>query len=213
MWPALGMASALWAGQATRLSTTLLQSSSNFVAGRGDQWQYLRFRVFCQQQPRCTRGSRSLAEVAEAGGGIPSEGARTLHIIHFNDVYQIEPRTVEPVGGAARFSTAVKAFQHRSPLLLFSGDCLNPSLMSAFTCGEQMVPVLNALGVQCAVTGNHGEYGCEGCMCVGWGGGGKEEGMESGMEQQSVCCLPPSLPRPLASSCGPHGPWRRFRFR
>ncbi|KAL4458863.1 hypothetical protein ABPG75_013728 [Micractinium tetrahymenae] len=73
-------------------------------------------------------------------------------------VYNIETRAVEPVGGAARFATAVRRAQAACdppPLVLFSGDCLNPSLMSAFTRGEQMVPVLNSLGVHCAATGNH----------------------------------------------------------
>ncbi len=73
-------------------------------------------------------------------------------------VYNIEPRAVEPVGGAARFATAVRRAQAACdppPLVLFSGDCLNPSLMSAFTRGQQMVPVLNMLGVHAAAVGNH----------------------------------------------------------
>ena len=50
-----------------------------------------------------------------------------LVILHFNDVYNIESRDIEPVGGAARFVTKIKSFQDE-PLILFSGDCLNPSL-------------------------------------------------------------------------------------
>ena len=50
-----------------------------------------------------------------------------LTIIHFNDVYNIESRDEEPVGGAARFVAMVKRFPGE-PLILFSGDCLNPSL-------------------------------------------------------------------------------------
>lgn len=34
----------------------------------------------------------------------------------------------EPVGGALRFSTAVKALQHLNPLVLFSGDVFSPSM-------------------------------------------------------------------------------------
>jgi len=41
------------------------------------------------------------------------------------------------------------------PLVLFSGDAFNPSLMSTITFGKQMVPVLNAAGVKAAVVGNH----------------------------------------------------------
>ncbi|KAL5021091.1 hypothetical protein ScPMuIL_000246 [Solemya velum] len=82
-----------------------------------------------------------------------TEGALT--IIHFNDVYNIEPQQTEPVGGAARLIQYIKSQQHRNPLVLFSGDCMNPSLMSIFLKGEQMVPILKLSGVQCAVYGNH----------------------------------------------------------
>lgn len=79
-----------------------------------------------------------------------------LVILHFNDVYNVESRPlVEPVGGAARFCTAMKSFDHLNPLVLFSGDAFSPSMLSTFTKGEQMVPVLNSLRTQCAVLGNH----------------------------------------------------------
>jgi len=83
------------------------------------------------------------------------ESPTTITIIHFNDVYNIESGTHEPVGGAARFMTAVRRLADRDPLVLFSGDALNPALMSTVTNGRQMVPVLNAIGVHCAVYGNH----------------------------------------------------------
>eukprot|EP00887_Chlorella_sp_A99_P006466 scaffold3.g6466.t1 len=87
---------------------------------------------------------------------------KQLTVIHFNDVYNIDARTEEPVGGAARLATAMRSFADERPLVLFSGDCLNPSLMSAFTRGEQMVAVLNALGVQASVVGNHDcDFGTE----------------------------------------------------
>ncbi|XP_026333731.1 snake venom 5'-nucleotidase-like isoform X2 [Hyposmocoma kahamanoa] len=84
-------------------------------------------------------------------------------IIHYNDVYNIEQTTnTEPVGGALRFSTAVKAMQHLNPLILFSGDAFSPSMLSTFTKGEQMVPVLNEIGTHCAVFGNHDfDFGLE----------------------------------------------------
>lgn len=53
----------------------------------------------------------------------------SLVILHFNDVYNVEPRqSPEPVGGAARFCTAIKTFQHLNPLVLFSGDAFSPSM-------------------------------------------------------------------------------------
>lgn len=52
-----------------------------------------------------------------------------LSIIHFNDVYNVDPNSsTEPIGGAARFLTAVKTFQHLNPLVLFSGDAFSPSM-------------------------------------------------------------------------------------
>lgn len=97
-----------------------------------------------------TRHRRSLScTLASAQTG------RNLTIIHFNDVYDISPRTIEPVGGASRFAHLVNQYAADNPLVLFSGDCLNPSLLSAFTRGEQMVPVLNNIGVHAACVGNH----------------------------------------------------------
>lgn len=52
-----------------------------------------------------------------------------LTILHYNDVYNIEPNCgKEPVGGAARFCTALKSFAHLNPLILFSGDIFSPSM-------------------------------------------------------------------------------------
>uniref|UniRef100_UPI00398EC83B mannosylglucosyl-3-phosphoglycerate phosphatase-like isoform X1 n=1 Tax=Pristiophorus japonicus TaxID=55135 RepID=UPI00398EC83B len=81
--------------------------------------------------------------------------APVLTILHFNDVYEIQSRSEEPVGGASRFATALKQFKTLNPLILFSGDCLNPSLLSTTTKGRHMIPILNTFGVQCAVFGNH----------------------------------------------------------
>jgi len=52
----------------------------------------------------------------------------TVTIVHFNDVYNIESRNQEPVGGAARFATAVMQLASNNPLVLFSGDAFNPSI-------------------------------------------------------------------------------------
>uniref|UniRef100_A0A8C7H439 Calcineurin-like phosphoesterase domain-containing protein n=1 Tax=Oncorhynchus kisutch TaxID=8019 RepID=A0A8C7H439_ONCKI len=54
-----------------------------------------------------------------------------------------------------RFATALKVLQSLNPLIVFSGDCLSPSLLSTVTKGKHMVDVLNKLGVHCAVYGNH----------------------------------------------------------
>ncbi|XP_029639791.1 5'-nucleotidase isoform X1 [Octopus sinensis] len=81
--------------------------------------------------------------------------ADEVTIIHFNDVYNIEPRSDEPKGGAARFANYVQTCKDLNPIVLFSGDIFNPSLLSVFTQGEQMIPILKACKVQCSVFGNH----------------------------------------------------------
>lgn len=50
-----------------------------------------------------------------------------LSIVHFNDVYDVLERKREPVGGAARFKAKVDSVRKLNPLIVFSGDCLNPS--------------------------------------------------------------------------------------
>ncbi|CAC5409126.1 E3.1.3.5 [Mytilus coruscus] len=80
---------------------------------------------------------------------------QAITIIHFNDVYNIEPQKDEPKGGAARMASYIKSCQELNPVVLFSGDILNPSLMSIFMKGDQMIPIINSLNVQCAVFGNH----------------------------------------------------------
>lgn len=55
-----------------------------------------------------------------------------ITILHFNDVYNIEEQAAEPVGGAARFKTAVTQLADLDPLILFSGDAFNPSLSKYF---------------------------------------------------------------------------------
>jgi 5'-nucleotidase len=59
---------------------------------------------------------------------MPSKAAQTVTLVHFNDVYNVESRGVEPVGGADRFLTAVKELQDLNPLILFSGDIFAPSI-------------------------------------------------------------------------------------
>lgn len=53
---------------------------------------------------------------------------KKLRLIHFNDVYNIEPSDEDPVGGAARFATVLKALQEdEKALVVFSGDAFSPS--------------------------------------------------------------------------------------
>lgn len=64
----------------------------------------------------------------EDDDGGASRLSKKILILHFNDVYNIEPREIEPVGGAARFATKLASLKSRNPLIFFSGDALNPSM-------------------------------------------------------------------------------------
>ncbi|PAA48320.1 hypothetical protein BOX15_Mlig025898g5 [Macrostomum lignano] len=79
--------------------------------------------------------------------------ARQLHILHFNDVYNIEP--AGHIGGAARFVTALRSFAELQPLVLFSGDVFSPSTISTATRGQHLVQVLKACNIDAACFGNH----------------------------------------------------------
>jgi 5'-nucleotidase len=72
-------------------------------------------------------------------------------LIHFNDLYNVEksPRFVAAVKGAQQAAT------FGTCLTIFSGDAFSPSTLSTTLRGTQMVPILNALGIDCACLGNH----------------------------------------------------------
>lgn len=48
-----------------------------------------------------------------------------------------------------------QTFDGQKALVLFSGDCLSPSVLSSITKGKHMAPGLNLLGVDVACWGNH----------------------------------------------------------
>jgi hypothetical protein len=92
------------------------------------------------------------------GNEAPTASNDSIVILHFNDVYNIEPRDKEPVGGASRFTTQLRNVGGRDALILFSGDAFNPSMMSTVLKGKQMVPCLNEMNIHTAVLGNHGNH-------------------------------------------------------
>ncbi len=91
-----------------------------------------------------------------------SEPVSSIRVLHFNDVYNVEGQSREPVGGAARIVTKINELKQDPSMVLFSGDAFNPSLMSTITKGKQMVPVLNSCLVDVACMGNHDfDFGIE----------------------------------------------------
>lgn len=79
----------------------------------------------------------------------------TITFLHANDVYEIAPRRGE--GGFAEAMTLIRAERRRNPhtLTTFGGDLLSPSLLSGLTRGAPMIELVNAVGVDVAVPGNH----------------------------------------------------------
>jgi 5'-nucleotidase len=73
----------------------------------------------------------------------PCDGPPDLRIVHYNDVYHVDPSSAEPVGGAARFMTLMNHYRDHEKfkgqpdlITLFSGDAFNPSLESSITKGR-----------------------------------------------------------------------------
>ncbi|KAF8630348.1 hypothetical protein AX15_002916 [Amanita polypyramis BW_CC] len=89
-----------------------------------------------------------------------------LRILHWNDVYKIGPQKVSSTEtiDVTKFTTLVEDIRaqwvtlpngQKNGLTLFSGDLFSPSLESTITRGNHMVPVMNALAPDAALTGNH----------------------------------------------------------
>ncbi|KAF9036929.1 Metallo-dependent phosphatase [Hymenopellis radicata] len=91
-----------------------------------------------------------------------------LHIAHFNDVYRIAPQKVSPTSketiDVTQFAALLNDIRDTWPTLpdgsrdglsLFSGDLFSPSVESSVTRGSHMVPVMNTLGPDVSLTGNH----------------------------------------------------------
>ena len=108
-----------------------------------------------------------MAQVAD------SNAKKVINIVHFNDVYNINPiikkdgdgNITKVSGGASRFKSVLNTLAPFNPIVLFSGDFLSPSDMATVTNGEHMIPVMNALGITVGMIGNHDlDYGNDHCI-------------------------------------------------
>ncbi|CDO69028.1 hypothetical protein BN946_scf184834.g35 [Trametes cinnabarina] len=92
----------------------------------------------------------------------------TLNLLHFNDVYRVQPFKINPKSPETIDVTQWAAMLDdirdqwlerpdgkRDGLVLFSGDVFSPSVESSVTRGSHMVPVMNAIGPDVSLTGNH----------------------------------------------------------
>jgi 5'-nucleotidase / UDP-sugar diphosphatase len=90
-------------------------------------------------------------------------GADAIHILHFNDVYEITPVEAGRSGGLARVAALRRVLRDSFPALVttLGGDFVSPSALGTARVGgerlngRQMVDVLNAVGLDIAVLGNH----------------------------------------------------------
>jgi len=107
----------------------------------------------------CTRGAPNTG-VSPAGS---AAGDGAIHILHFNDVYEITPVEAGRSGGLARVAALRQALRDSFPSLIttLGGDFISPSALGTARVGgerlngRQMVSVLNAVGLDIAVLGNH----------------------------------------------------------
>ena len=79
-----------------------------------------------------------------------------ITFLHANDNYEIVP--TQGWGGFAQLMTLLKKERAASPnsiVTTFGGDLLSPSIMSGFHKGAQMIELMNAVGIDVAVPGNH----------------------------------------------------------
>jgi 5'-nucleotidase len=87
----------------------------------------------------------------------------TITILHINDVYEIDAIEAGRYGGLSRAATVLKRLKAARPpvLMTLGGDYLSPSAIGTAIIdgeplgGRQMVDVLNQVGVDWAVLGNH----------------------------------------------------------
>lgn len=85
-----------------------------------------------------------------------------LRLLHFNDVYRVQKQKLSGGGtiDVTQFSALVDSLRvntskdhHEKCLLLFSGDVFSPSVESTVTRGSHMVPVMNQIAPDIALTG------------------------------------------------------------
>ncbi|MEA5509564.1 bifunctional metallophosphatase/5'-nucleotidase [Crocosphaera sp. UHCC 0190] len=86
-----------------------------------------------------------------------------ITLLQLNDVYEIEPISGGKVGGLARVATIRKELIQANPntYTILAGDFVSPSALGTARinnqplAGQQMIAVLNAMGLDFATFGNH----------------------------------------------------------
>ncbi len=78
-----------------------------------------------------------------------------ITFLHTNDIYLIDQKGGK--GGFPKLMSLLKQERaaNANTITTFGGDLLSPSIMSALTQGAQMIELMDAVGLQYAVLGNH----------------------------------------------------------
>lgn len=91
------------------------------------------------------------------------DGIIEVTFLQMNDVYEISPSASDNIGGLARVATLRKELLAKNPntITVLAGDFISPSVIGTLRFegkrirGRQMVDVLNTLGLDWVVFGNH----------------------------------------------------------
>lgn len=84
------------------------------------------------------------------------EDESQLVVIHFNDVYDIEPNLNDQYGFVNFYDTYLSLKkQYPNSIVVFSGDAFAPSKLSKVKKGKQMVHCLKNIKIDIACFGNH----------------------------------------------------------
>lgn len=95
----------------------------------------------------------------DAGNAAAEDKRGVIRFLHFNDSYRVLP--VRGWGGMAELATLIKRQREAATLLkrpvvvTHGGDLISPSLLSSLTKGRHMIELVNMLGMNVAVLGNH----------------------------------------------------------
>ena len=97
----------------------------------------------------------ALALASPAVAQTPPPQVATVTFLHLNDVYEISPK--QGRGGFAPLMTLLKQERAAAPdtITTLGGDLIASSMMSGITKGTQMIELMNAVGLDLAVVGNH----------------------------------------------------------
>jgi 5'-nucleotidase / UDP-sugar diphosphatase len=96
----------------------------------------------------------ALVVVIALGTSAPAQ-TTIVTFLHLNDVYEISPK--QGRGGFAPLMTLLKQERAAAPgaITTLGGDLVGSSMMSGITKGTQMIELMNAVGLDIAVVGNH----------------------------------------------------------